>query len=251
MSNRIYLGNNREPYALTISKFTFYIITKPEDVQATFRNTATLSFDIFGQEILRYLGVSQSAVTRMYSKSDPVNALHPNPSGKSLARMSRDFHIYQLYPSNKLGDISTRFHDFLDVKLTVSNLAKVGQSCSRVGENDILMNLYRWSDEMLAESIADCYFGASLFTIAPDFVKTYLEFSEHSWRALFLVPEVLGKKMFQPLKKLVDVVEKWFELPAESRKDTVWYTTAIEAEMRHVGISNRDMAIMLLTIYWG
>lgn len=187
----------------------------------------------------------------MYSKSNPVDALHPNPSGKSLARMSRDFHIYQLYPSNKLGDISRRFHDFLEVKLMVSNLALVGQSCSRVGEHDILMNLYRWSDEMLADSIADCYFGASLRTIAPDFVKVYLEFSEHSWRALFLVPEVLGKKMFQPLKQLVDAVEKWFDLPVESRKDTVWYTTAIEAEMRHVGISNRDMAIMLLTIYWG
>ncbi|KAK2606346.1 hypothetical protein QQS21_003277 [Conoideocrella luteorostrata] len=249
--SRIYFGDTREPYALAIAKFTFYIITKSADVQATYRNTATLSFDIFGQEILRYLGVSQDAVKTMYGRSNAADALHPNPSGKSLARMSRDFHIYQLYPSNKLSDISERFHCFLDGKLTIEKLALVGKSCSRAGENEVLMSLYRWSDEMLAESIADCYFGESLRKIEPDFVRIYLEFSEHSWRALFLMPEVLGKKMFRPLRSLVDILEKWFELPMEERRDTVWYTTAIEAEMRHVGISNRDMAIMLLTIYWG
>lgn len=70
------------------------------------------------------------------------------------------------------------------------------------------------------ESMADCY-GKLFREIGPNFISVYLEFLEHSRHALFLVPEVLGKKMFRPLRPLSHILEKWFEIPVEERQDTV------------------------------
>ena len=252
-SSRLYFGNTREPFTITLTNLQFYVVTKPEDVSEVYRNTTTLSFDIFAQEILDYFGCSKLSIQSMYERVGSHKAIHPNPDGKSLARLSRDFHIHQLFPGkgNLLDEVGALFIDYFDKALTTDGLAQRDRHVTFVDEESVKVSLLGWLYDMVAESILDLYFGDLLRKIEPDFAKVFLEFDEHSWQALFRYPRFLGKKMFAPMDQVVDAIEKYFEAPLEDRRDTVWYTPALEKEMRNVNVGNRDIAIMMMTIYWG
>lgn len=253
ISSRLYFGNTREPFTITLTNLQFYVVTKPEDVSEVYRNTTTLSFDIFAQEILDYLGCSKSSIQSMYERTDSHQTIHPNPDGKSLARLSRDFHIHQLFPGsdNLLDQVGALFINYFDKALTADGLAQRDRHVMFVDEDSVKVSLLGWLSDMVAESILDLYFGDLLRKIKPDFTKVFLEFDEHSWQAFFRYPRFLGKKMFAPLDQVVDAIEKYFEAPLEDRRDTVWYTSALEKEMRNVNVGNRDIGIMMMTIYWG
>ena len=51
--------------------------------------------------------------------------------------------------------------------------------------------------------------------------------------------------------KMIDVMEKYFATPLDRRTDTVWFTPTLEKEMRLLDVGNRDIAAMMMTIYWG
>jgi hypothetical protein len=51
--------------------------------------------------------------------------------------------------------------------------------------------------------------------------------------------------------KVFDALETYFASPLAERTDTVWFTRTLEGEMREAGIGDRDIAIMIMTIYWG
>lgn len=187
----------------------------------------------------------------MYQRADPQKAIHPNPDGKSLSRLSRDFHVHQLFPGNLLDEVGALFIDYFDKALTIDGLAKSDRHVTFVSEDSVSVSLLGWLCDTVADSILDLYFGNLLRKIEPDFVKIFLEFETHSWRAFFRYPRFLGKKMFGPMDQVVDAIEKYFASPVEIRQDTVWFTPTLEKEMRNVGVGNRDMAIMMMTIYWG
>jgi hypothetical protein len=46
-------------------------------------------------------------------------------------------------------------------------------------------------------------------------------------------------------------LKKYIQLPQETRQGDAWFTKAMENEMRALGISEDDIATMLVTIYWG
>jgi hypothetical protein len=248
---RLYFGNTREPFTITLTNLEFYVVTKPEDVSEVYRNTATLSFEIFAQEILLYFGCSKSSIQSMYQRADPQKAIHPNPDGKSIAQLSRDFHIHQLFPGNLLDEVGALFIDYFDKALTIEALTQRDRHVTFMGEDSVKVSLLDWLSDTFADSILQIYFGDLLRKIEPDFVQVFREFEEHSWQALFRYPRFLGKRMFGPMDQVVGAIEKYFEAPLENRQDTVWYTPTLEKEMRNVNVGNRDMAIMMMTIYWG
>lgn len=248
---RLYFGNTREPFTITLTNLEFYVVTKPEDVSEVYRNTATLPFDIFAQEILLYFGCTKSSIQSMYQRVDPQKSIYPNPDGKSLAHLSRDFHIHQLFPGNLLDKVGALFIDHFDKALTIEELTQRDRHVTFVDEDCVKVSLLDWLSDTFADSILEIYFGDLLRKIEPDFVQVFREFEEHSWQALFRYPRFLGKKMFGPMDRVVGALEKYFEAPVEDRQDTVWFTPTLEKEMRNVDVGNRDIAIMIMTIYWG
>ena len=44
---RLYFGNTRQPFSLTVMGEELYIVTSPEDVSAVYRNIKALDFDPF------------------------------------------------------------------------------------------------------------------------------------------------------------------------------------------------------------
>ncbi|KAF2178172.1 cytochrome P450 [Zopfia rhizophila CBS 207.26] len=212
---RLYCGNTREPFAITMGNQKFYIITKPEDVSVVFRNSTTLTFEIFAQEILHDLGCSEPAIRGI-------------PRVKSPARLTREFHVHHLFPGNLLNDIGAEFVKYYEKTLSIEYLTSQTKHVTR-----------------------DAYFGKLLRKIQPDMAWILLEYDDLAWKVLFRYPPFLSRKMRAARDKVFKALEKYYASPADQRTDTVWFTLALEKEMRKVGVNDRDIAIMAMTIYWG
>ena len=117
--DRSYLGGTREPFALTVAGEKLYVLTSPQDVGDSFRNTRSLSYDRFVEELIRVIGVSDHGLKIMYRKFAPGEHIlrQPNPQQKCLAHLTVDFHKHQLLPGVELLVLSDRFLHYLDVSL--------------------------------------------------------------------------------------------------------------------------------------
>lgn len=51
--------------------------------------------------------------------------------------------------------------------------------------------------------------------------------------------------------KIRNALLKYIQIPQSQRSGEAWFTKAMENEMRALGISENDIATMLVTIYWG
>ena len=49
---------------------------------------------------------------------------------------------------------------------------------------------------------------------------------------------------------LIASIKRYFDISPENRAEGAWFVTAIEAEMRQLGMTTKDLAPMMLVIYW-
>jgi len=51
--------------------------------------------------------------------------------------------------------------------------------------------------------------------------------------------------------RVTNALQKYFHVPAEQRSADIWFTKAMEAEMRELGLSSDEIGVMMMTVYWG
>ena len=248
--HRLYFGNTQEPFAITLAGTKFYILTKYEDIQVAFRNSDNLSFEIFMEEMLQDLGASKSAVKSLYEDADPTKAIYPNPSGKPLGKLARDFHIHQIFPGNLLDEVGAEFVKFFQKVLTIESLSEA-RYATRNGRDAVEVSLLKMTSDVFTNSAQDVYFGQLLRKIEPELAWIFLEFDELAWQVLFRYPPVLSKRMTAAKNNIFAALEKYYASPPEERADVIWFTPTLEQELQNLGIGNRDIAIMMMTVYWG
>ena len=200
---------------------------------------------------MKVLEVSDSAIDSMYRKSDPAKTLYPNPQGKPLSRLARDFHLLQFYPENHLNDVAEVLVRCFNKALQMGNLKNSSDFLVKKDGTSVIVSLFKMTSFVWARAGLDIFFGSELLEIEPKFDALYLEYDYLGWQVLFKYPKFLSLKMRAARTKLVDALENYFGLPVEERSDALWFTQTLEKEMRHVGVKGRDIAIMMLTIYWG
>jgi hypothetical protein len=248
---RLYFGDTRDPFAIMMGNQRFYIVTKPEDVNVVYRNSSTLTFEIFAQEVLNDFGCSASAIKAMYGITDGNRKVFRSSDTKPPARMARDFHIHQLFPGNLLNDIGLEFITYYERTLNIEHLASRTKYATQTGPGSISVSMFALMSDIFTNAAQEAYFGSWLRMLEPRMADLLLEFDELGWQLLFRYPNLLTSKMRSAKDQVVDALEIYFETPQDMRTDTVWFTKALEAEMRRVGINNRDIAMMVMTIYWG
>ncbi|KAM5476774.1 hypothetical protein MauCBS54593_000044 [Microsporum audouinii] len=248
---RLYFGDTREPFAITIANQLFYIITNSNDVSSVFRNSTSLTFEIFAQEILHDLGCSESSIKQMYGDPDPTEAGSQKPHTKSPSRMARDFHHHQLFPGGLLDTINIKFIQYFKRSLDLEYLTSQPKYATRIASDAVQVSLFEMSSDLFTNAAQDVYFGKLLRKIAPDLAYDLLEYDDLAWQVLFRYPRFLSTKMVSARNRVFDGLEKYFASPTDERQDTVWFTPTLEKEMRNAGLNNRDIAIMMMTIYWG
>lgn len=246
---RIYFNDTREPFSVTAANKRLYVITKAEDVAAAYRNTTTFSFDVFIQQIMRETGVSQDGRNKMFQPPDPAKAIFPNPYNRPVARLAREMHIHQLFPSHLLPETGAEFIKFFNVNLTMDSLAQRTRYV-KPAEKGIEVSLQTFTSDLFANAGQEVYFGRRLREVNPNMTWDFLEFDDLTWQVLYNYPKILSGKMITARDRLIASMQAYFESPACERKDTVWFTPAMEKEMRALDTSDRDIACMMVTIYW-
>ncbi|KAL8862408.1 MAG: hypothetical protein Q9178_001417 [Gyalolechia marmorata] len=244
------LRNNREPFAITVGGSTIYVLTMPKDVAEAYRNTTSLSFDIFVQVMMRNLGSSAQSVKAMFSPMPTEKDGFPNPHEKPLGRLARELHTTQLYPGEHLSLLDDKFIESFGHQLDLEKMAETDYA-ARDEKGGVTVPLLKWSSDVFTRAGQVAYFGDLLGVIDPNLTWTFLEFDDLSWQVLFQYPRIVSRRMHAARERLTVALEKYFSIPAEDRGEQAWFTHAMEHEMRTVGISTHDIATMMTTIYWG
>ncbi|KAK8043804.1 cytochrome p450 [Apiospora phragmitis] len=227
-----------------------YVITKAEDVGQVYRNTETLSYEIFVQSMMRILGNSEPSIKAMFTPLPKDKEGFPNPHGKPLGVLFRQMHIHQLFPGEKLTSLEHRFYEFFDKHLRLDTLTETCPYASRATPASITLPLVQWCSDYFIKGGQAAYFGRRLAEIDPSLTDAFLEFDELSYQVIYQYPTFLARKMQASRRRVLAGLKKYLQLPQEQREDDAWFVKAMESEMRALNMSDDDMAIATMTIYW-
>ena len=201
---------------------------------------------------MRSFGVSDLGVDKMYRKfsSDGHILHHPNPQQKCLARLTVDLHKHQLLPGAEFENLSSKFVQFLDDSLRweVMNQAYVWK-CQR--PNHKTVSLLSWCMNILVKAGTSVFFGEKLLQMDPAFPRLFYEFDKNGWMLLYPVPKAFSKRMSSPLARNIKTLTAYFQLSKDERPGATWFNHTLEAEQRQLGMTDEDIARLMMLIHWG
>ncbi|KAL8718434.1 MAG: hypothetical protein Q9225_004433 [Loekoesia sp. 1 TL-2023] len=247
---RIYCGNTREPFAISIAGSRLYVLTKASDVAEAYSNIKTLSFNVFVQEMLKTMGNSSFCIEQMYKPPSTEKAGFPNPHRKPLATLARDMHLQQLYPGKYLDILSHEFDKRFDCYLQAENLRDCDYARAS-GHDSVVLPLMVWCSDVFTRAGQGAYFGPLLEEIDPQMTWKFLEFDDLSYQIQFQYPKWLSRKMHKAKGAMIESLIVYFETPQEKRHGDAWFVKAMENEMRALKLNTYDIALLMLTEYWG
>ena len=227
------------------------MLTRAIDIVEAYKNTSTFSFDIFVQGLMRSTGSSERVVDLMYRAMAKDKPGLPNPTGKPLAHFAINMHRNQLYPGKNLDYLSDQFMHYFDRTLSLEHIIKDRKyTVSTTDEKSIVLSLATWTSDFIVCAGQRAYFGETLETIDPNFTWKFIEYDELAWQVLYQYPAFLSRKMHAAQDHLTTSIQRYFDVPAEDRAESVWFVRAMELEMRGLGMSSKELAPMMAVIYW-
>jgi hypothetical protein len=229
---------------------TFYVVTEARHAAEVFKNTETLSFEGFVQGLMRINGNNEYAIRTMYTPLPSNKPGFPNPHGESLGVLAQKMHIHQLHPgNNELIHLQKKVRVWIDSNLTLSYLRKACPYAVRQSSTHIEIPLYQWTSDFFVRLGQEVYFGEALGKINPRVPQAFMVFDELIWKVLYQYPTFLSHDMATGRAEVVEALCKYLQTPIEERTDATWLISAMEKEMRALGIEAEDMAIIIFHLY--
>lgn len=249
---RLYFGNIREPWSLTVAGNQIYIMTSASDVSVVYKNIEQLTFDDYIEDMMLHFGSSKTAVRTMFAipnKADPTpTGLQPNPSHKSLIHLSESFYRQQLHPGEKLDILQDSFLGNIHNSLQWDAMsAKIIMSS---GQEDRTVSLLAWTREVLLDGATRAFFGNRLIELEPKLFESFFYFDDNSWKLTYRIPRPWSNDMYAAKQVAQDAMEAYFKLPREQRPGATWLIQTLETEMKARGIGESDIAALLMMIFW-
>ena len=243
-SCRMYFGDSRQPFAVTIAGKTFYILTNKDDVSKAYNNSTTLSFDDLLFDMMRSFGFSSKIVEKMFEI--PKNTA----LSKSVVHSGHDWQVQQTRGKG-LTYLDGQTKSYFEEKL---QFHKFNQECScvtKMNEKDVVISLSQWSREMIMNAIQHAYFGEHLNNIDPNLVQMLMRFDKLSWQVFFQVPAILSQQMNREKSKIIATMKNYFQTPVEERQGEAWFTRTLEGTYRSLGFDDEEIASLVFFTYWG
>lgn len=246
---RNYLGDTKDPFALTAFGMTFYVVTQVKHSAEVYRNTETLSFEDFVQGLMRINGNDESIIKAVYTALPTDKAGFPNPQGESLGVLAQRMHAHQLQPGENLVTLQKQVQAWTNRHLSLADLASYPSAVSK-GPTTIEVPLYQWCSEIFIQLGQDVYFGDTLSEIDPGLPAAFLAFDELIWKMLYQYPSSLSADMTTPRARVIASLDKYFRVPQSHRSDgCAWLINAMEDEMRAIGVDGYDLAVVVFHLY--
>lgn len=246
---REYLGNSREPFAITLAGEKIYFLVSPDDVSAAYKNTAALSFDKIVRELSITFGVSKDATDKVYRQ--PTSEVGDITSQKfetkkirqkSLAQLNNEFWKQQLLPGDICYELQGKFLKHIEASLQLGNMS--GQYVlSHDSISGKTVSLLRWTQEVLLNAALRVFFGDRLVDLEPDLSRHFLEFDDDNWKLWYKWPN--ATKMHAAKSKLAKTLQRYLALPKEERPGAAFIVETMEKTQRALGMSEEDIAKIL------
>ena len=197
-------------------------------------------------------GATPSAVEKMWqnpskdiaaTKKSRINPLH-----KALAHLGEDLYRQQLQPGRELDILQSSFLHNIHESICWQNLSdKITVSSSRDRKT---VSLLGWCREVLLDAATKSFFGDRLQEIDPDLFQSFFDFDDNSWKLTYHYPRFLSNEMYAAKQQAINALTTYFKLPKEQRLGESWLVRTLEAEMRHLGIAEHDIAAFVMMTYW-
>ncbi|KAI1657937.1 cytochrome P450 [Daldinia decipiens] len=248
---RLYFHNSREPFALTAGGQKWYVLTKAEDVAATYKiDNGSLSYDIFAVEVMRMVGISEEGIRKAFQTQGAEKDNHISKPHKHLVRLCREYQLEQLSPGSRLDRLVGMAIDTMKLHMDVEMIAQQKWYASSICDGCITVSLYQWLSDVFIDMGTQLYFGKLLKEIEPDIVRIFMAFETLSWQAMYQYPSFLCGEMMSAKSKLQNGLKTYFAIPKEQRNNTSWFISQIEKDMDRLNVATNDRAIFFFQLFW-
>lgn len=197
------------------------------------------------------MGCSESALNKIYAAGSPENEVFPNPQRLHLGKLTYQFHLIQLSPGCKLDQIGTVYVQYFNKNLEIESLLGRSSSAEESGDTVLVSSIYSLVSNLIVGAAQEAYFGQLMHAIEPNLTQKFLDFDDRGWQLLFQYPAFLSSRMRSAMNQVINAMEKYFSAPMANRADAVWFTPTLEREFRQLMIGNKDIAAMMMAIFWG
>lgn len=249
---RLYFGNTREPWSLTVAGQQIYVVTSAIDVATVYKNIERLTFDEYVEDMMIRFGASMPAVQTMFRTSDQLDQactnLQPNPSRKSLVRLCESLYHQALHPGQKLDTLQDNFLGNVHKSLLWESMSSKVILSS--GAHHRTISLLAWTREVLLDGATKAFFGDRLIELEPDLYESFFYFDDNSWKFTYKLPRPWSSDVYAAKKTAQDALEAYFKLPLEQRPGATRLVHTLETEMRARGIGTTDIAALLTMTFW-
>lgn len=227
-------------------------MTSSDDISSVFKNTEQLTFDDYIKNMMLQFGTTPEAVDKMWQTptNDNLNSatLQPNPSLKSFVHLSEGLYRQQLHPGEKLNTLQNVLLGNIYSSLTWESMTEKVIISST--ENERTVSLYEWTRQVLLDGATRAFFGDKLLEMDPNLFEDFFYFDDNSWKLTYKIPRYWSNDVYAAKQKAQDALEAYFCLPKEERPGEAWIIHVLETEMRALGITEPDIASILMMTFW-
>ena len=222
-----------------------YILTDPHDITEAYRNSSSLSFDVFVKLLLRTCGSSRAVVEKLYQDPPPLSERK-----KSLGKTLHSLQMQQSSPGPNLEDLSVEYLKYFEKTLVFEKMTMDSRYHWKTASKAGTVSLCEWCADVVINASQKAYFGDRLSQIDPNLARTFIEFDTRSWQLLYNFPRLISGRMYAARDRLIDALTAYFEL-SEEKTGASWVTQYLEREMRASGFTCREMGTLMMLQYWG
>ncbi len=249
--SRKYFNGTGEPFAITVAGEKVYIVTSPQDMGLVFKNTTTLSFDGFVQDIYVAFQMSPGGVKKLWQthpEEDEKSSLKASSLHSCLFHLGNDIHRAQLHPGEHLDEITAKFLTQIEQGTLWERIPP--SSVSLVTTDSKQVSLYGWCAEVLVNAATRTIYGERLLQLSPKLLEDFLIFDADSWKLTYRYPYILAKTMHASRERLTEAFTRYFEIPLDERPGSCYYIRTWEPRQRQAGMNSRDIAIVYQAFHW-
>ena len=250
-------GHTNEIYRVILGGQRLYVMTSPRDISKAYKNTEALTFDNFMVSTIVRLGASRDAVQKWFplrKQVEGVLGLHgrsekpAHPLHHEQCHLGENLCRQQLLPGEDLEVLQKVLMKDIQDLLHWEGIADHAVLSS--SQDTKTVSLIRWSRDVLLQAATRAFFGDRLIEIDPTMFESFYTFDEQSWKLNYQFPKCLSRDMYAAKDRVIDALEIYFSLPFEERPGQSWLIGSLETEMRKLGIATRDIAAIVMPMYW-
>lgn len=241
-----------QTYKLTLCGQKLYIMTSPQDISRIYKSTEALTFDDFMRGMLLRLGASSDAVRKWLPNSGVNTKGHvpgsSDPLPQDYGHLGEQLCRKQLLPGQNLDKLQGVLINNIQQSLQWHKLS--GNITLYYTQEVKTVSLLNWCRDVMLDGATRAFFDESLMQIDPKLFESFYVFDDLSWQLHFGYPRFMSRTMYAAKDRIIDALTVYFKQPQQERKGEAWLIRNLENEMRLIGIEDRDIAAIIMPLYW-